>query len=367
MRKSRIILLFSFITVMVVLLSVSVMADEYTPPFGDVSNAFMDYIDERAGEENFAYKQLYDYYLGFGDSRFFTINTLVSGITHIGNNLEYYATIPFSMNVDSGATKISTKIYCDAFSYAIFTQDTVTPQLGGVLQSGYVQLDFYMSDDNTVFGTYLYVAMDGTVLYRANWDGYYEPSTGNLYMDVYGISVSSNFYSSFEIYEYQIAFVPKNNDDCVLLSLVTGFFSDSAPYYYSDKVYSPSTFYDGYSRSYNIGYADGERYGYQYGYDDGYADGVIDGYEQGMQEQVSVEEAFDNGYNTAVLEINSGQFGRNFLGGALSAPFRVLQDIHIIEWTTEGGRTVSISFMTIFVAIFSLSLFIWFMKMFAGG
>lgn len=100
-------------------------------------------------------------------------------------------------------------------------------------------------------------------------------------------------------------------------------------------------FYEGYYCSYNDGYKDAERYAYSAGYNDGYRDG------EGMNA--------------------SANLGKNLLGDTFSAPLKALEEFNLVSWTTANGTVVEISIMSILSAFVGVSLFIWFLKLFAGG
>lgn len=102
-------------------------------------------------------------------------------------------------------------------------------------------------------------------------------------------------------------------------------------------------------------YEEGYDTGYQYGYRVGYAEGE------------NSTEAYERGYNRAVKDIDTGDFGRNFLGSLFKAPFDALRSFTLVEWTTDAGSRISISLATVFSALVGITLFIWFLKMFSGG
>ena len=66
-------------------------------------------------------------------------------------------------------------------------------------------------------------------------------------------------------------------------------------------------------------------------------------------------------------EIDSGEFGYNLIGGVLSAPFAFLSEFTLVEWTTNSGAFVSISLGEVVSAAIGVALFVWFLKLFAGG
>lgn len=102
---------------------------------------------------------------------------------------------------------------------------------------------------------------------------------------------------------------------------------------------------------------------YQQGYDDGYGFGYRVGYGEGQQSSNN----YKQGYDDAVADIDSGQFGKNLIGSIFRAPFDAMRNFTLIEWTTESGTAITISLGTIISAGIGVALFIWFLKMFAGG
>ena len=95
----------------------------------------------------------------------------------------------------------------------------------------------------------------------------------------------------------------------------------------------------------------------------------------GVQGDSNTVEVFDSAYQTGydigynvgfVRGRNEGQsedFGFNFLGDTLSAPIRALDNLVLFE-SNSGFR---ITVWGVFSTVVGISLFIWFMKMFAGG
>lgn len=101
----------------------------------------------------------------------------------------------------------------------------------------------------------------------------------------------------------------------------------------------------------------GREVGNEAGYDEGYNVGYTEG--AGATES----EAYDAGYNYAMQSISSGQFGQNLLGETLSAPIKALNQFTLV--TTPSGFNITLG-LVVGCAI-ALTLFIAFLKLFAGG
>lgn len=93
-------------------------------------------------------------------------------------------------------------------------------------------------------------------------------------------------------------------------------------------------------------------------------DGYIAGFNDGNSDYST---GFNDGYNDALGQISSGDYGRNLLGNAFAAPFEAVTGIELVSWHTQSGGVISITLGTVFSAIIGVSLFIFFLKMFAGG
>lgn len=128
----------------------------------------------------------------------------------------------------------------------------------------------------------------------------------------------------------------------------------------------------GYTNGYDVGYDEGEQYGYDWGYatgevrgyQTGWGDGYNDGYTKGVKDTEADEEGqYKKGYYAAVSEIDSGKFGENFLGNMFSAPIRALEEFTLAK-LPDGTNITILGVLSAFVA---LTLFIAFLKKFAGG
>ena len=102
---------------------------------------------------------------------------------------------------------------------------------------------------------------------------------------------------------------------------------------------------DGYSVGYIEGKFAGEKSGYDSGYVSGYNTGYTDGIEIGRQ------------------ATDSANFGQNLIGDTLNAPIRALNSFTL--FTAPNGTTVTLGMVV--GAMIALTLFIVFIRMFAGG
>lgn len=116
----------------------------------------------------------------------------------------------------------------------------------------------------------------------------------------------------------------------------------NAMYVNSDYV---DYFYYGSDDGWNFGFSSG----YDAGYEKGYSQSTIDSYNEGYAE----------GYAVGTSEM----FGLNMLGDTLSAPVDALNNFTI--YTTSNGFEVTL--WGVLSAVIGAGLFIWFIKMFAGG
>lgn len=133
--------------------------------------------------------------------------------------------------------------------------------------------------------------------------------------------------------------------------------------------------YDAYSNGYNAGFESGQEFGfddgYDYGYEQGYNFGETNGFaagqKAGYESAVSSGAAFQAGYDQAVSEIDSDEFGRNFLIGVFNAPMDALNEFTIASWQTSDGQTMRVTLGLVLGSCIGIMIFMWFLKMFAGG
>lgn len=182
-----------------------------------------------------------------------------------------------------------------------------------------------------------------------------------------------------DVVDFQIAFTVEDalilGSDIEGLAMLNSLLNYGTVNYTS--LYNPYQFYQGYKAglSGELGYQEGYDEGYLAGGNDGYLEGKYDGYTEGKQDGydsgyttgyndalISVgDEAYNAGYNAAVKEIDSGEFGRNLLGGTFSAPFDALNSLKLIQF-----GDVSITLGSIIAAAICIPLLLMFLKMFGG-
>lgn len=93
-----------------------------------------------------------------------------------------------------------------------------------------------------------------------------------------------------------------------------------------------------------------------------------DAYEQGLEDgdgdyYVGYDDGFQIGYNEAVRQIDSGEYGDMLLGNTFAAPIKALDQV-VIAKLPDGTE---ITILGVLSAAVSLSLFMIFLKKFAGG
>lgn len=342
-----------------------------TVPYGAALDWFNAMIDSRSN--NYAYNLLVGLYNGYGDSRFFEVPYLVSGITDIRNTPTYNAYLPIQLSLipdgDYASSQIHGVVSVDAFSCAVYT-DYGMPLYYGVYEKGKIDVGiYYETPTNARAVLSFYPENSNTYTVSYTYNGTYNLNGLSLTLD--SILTPQGSFTTANLTKTDIAFTVTEGTTPVLLSVLCELLYVRDICTFDDVVYSPRDFYYGVESSYQLGYDDGNRYGYQLGYDDGYAKGETDGYNRGYDvgfgDGQQSEGLYQDGYNDALNEVDSGDFGRNFLSGVFTAPLNALNNFKIIQWETQNGDIYSVSLMTILSAIIGLSLFIWFLKMFAGG
>lgn len=102
--------------------------------------------------------------------------------------------------------------------------------------------------------------------------------------------------------------------------------------------------------------------GYSVGEDVGYAAGEEYGYSQGLMNS-DYGDAYNKGYADAEADIDSGEWGANLLGDTLSAPIEALNSFVLVS--TPSGYDITLGLVV--GCVIALTLFIAFLKLFAGG
>lgn len=104
----------------------------------------------------------------------------------------------------------------------------------------------------------------------------------------------------------------------------------------------------------------------QEGYDQGYAEGYQSGYSSGTSSSAITQarqEGYNEGYAAGRNSTDSENLGQNLLGDTLSAPMDALNDFTLYE--SSSGFEVTLGL--VLGGVISLTLFIAFLKIFAGG
>lgn len=327
----------------------------YTPPYGSAVDEFTASLDPRAN--NRSYTSLIDYYRGYGDSRFFDIKTLVVGLMDVMNNADYTVTLPnFVTNSSSDSTvNFSVDLYCDYANFSLYTTDlTPNPVLSDYYNSGRFNFLFYFSGDSVMLDLYYYTH-NPLPEFGFRFNG---TSSDQIILSLTSFFYTTQSYTPADIYRFELAVAVSNDDNGLAIPFLSELFYSVAPYYYSQKVYSPYDFYQGFKKSYNLGYADAERYAYQYGFTDGYDEGYNMGYEEGIR----IGGSYELGYNDAVKDIDSGEFGQNLLGEAFSAPINALSRFTLVR--LPNGLAITAA--NLISAVIALTLVMAFFRIYGG-
>ena len=346
-----------------------------TVPYGSALDWFGKTLDVRSN--NYSYGLLLSLYNGYGDSRFFDVPFLVSGITDLRKTPDYIADVSLWLSVipdgDYASSQIHGVIDVDSFACAFYT-DYGLPAHYNYYQSGKIQLSVYFESTGNcraIVSFYPDIANSAVIILEYN--GTFD-SLG-LHVKLDSITSYYGTQTTDELTKIDFSFTVSKGTTPNLLPSICELLYVRDICTFDDVVYSPRGFYEVLQYSYRVGYDDGNRFGYQLGFDDGYIKGEIDGYDNGYavgyndgySENIFYADAYNDGYYDAVSEVKSGDFGRNFLSGVFTAPLKALENFTLVSWRTQSGTTISISLITILSAIVGLSLFIWFLKMFAGG
>lgn len=218
-------------------------------------------------------------------------------------------------------------------------------------------------DYNFKFYAYDFTYVEGN-------DVNFEPDSYRYEVYESGVLQQSGYLGKIEVaYTVLDSFIGPFTIDSVSLLHSVLFVSNLYSYYH------PLAFANGYfgGQLENGTYADGYNAGYSMGYDVGINEGYIighnDGYDAGYAagEQASYDTGFTDGYNVGVNTTDSANLGKNLIGDTFSAPLEGLRQFVLIDWTTDDGRNISISLLSLLSAALGVMLVIWFIKLFAGG
>lgn len=83
--------------------------------------------------------------------------------------------------------------------------------------------------------------------------------------------------------------------------------------------------------------------------------------------EASYEQGYEQGKIDGINTIKDGEFGEQFIGSVFRAPFDALRNFTLVEWQYNNGTTFTITLATVVSAGIGIALFIWFLKLFAGG
>ena len=322
-----------------------------TVPLGTAQQLFGTMIGTASTD---AYENLFSRYLSYGDNRFFTMDYLVSG-----SSMSFGSAIPFDINVGADTTSIFAQIPVDMVSY-VFYADSMSPAYINTFDGGSINLTIYANNVDGYRVVISYVANGDAV---AKFAYVYRGLTQD-YLSLESVAVEGNTITpTYSRAEIAFTIARASSDWSPMLTTVCSLlFEDSTPQQLDNVLFSPKQFYYGLNEAYNLGHEFGWRYGYDNGYDMGYDNGYDVGYQEGVD-----TDSYQAGYDKAVSEIDSGDFGKNFIGSVISAPFDALENFTLVSWDLSNGGTVSITLATIVSAGIGICLLIWFLKMFAGG
>ena len=337
-----------------------------TVPLSLALELFDDMLDDRSNND--AYSYLNNYYDGLGYESFFNKATLVSGVTDIRNNADYSVTVPLGVstsNNNQNSVSVSSQIPLEVFSFAIFTTLGSNPAYIDINGLGYINVSFYYENNNSMVELWFYAQNEQLPLLTFRYNGV--STVNGIEYKLSNVSANGASYTPSQLAKVETSYTLQNGATPYLLPFVTALLYNRDIADYNDVVYSPRDFYYGINSAYNLGYADGQRYGlqdaYDRGYEDGYEFGYNTGYNDGLDQTVTESAAYQAGYDKAVSEIDSGEFGANFLGALFSTPIKALREFVIVD-LPDGN---SITLMGVFSAALALILLIAFMRKFAGN
>lgn len=117
---------------------------------------------------------------------------------------------------------------------------------------------------------------------------------------------------------------------------------------------------EGYDQGFNAGLEENGSLAYANGYTAGYIDGESAG------TQLGYNEGYDTGYNVGLNASGSANLGQNLLGDTLNAPMNALNQF--VLYDPDGtGSMPPLTLGLVVGGVITLTLFIAFLKIFAGG
>lgn len=236
-------------------------------------------------------------------------------------------------------TSKSDGITVSAFAKSSINQNTLLQIVGDGFTIQFVGIDFdadlpimevdFLYDDELIFSM-LYHAINGVWTFRT-------------------MTIGESTYTLGSLSEFSICVASVNNQNVNFANSLALLFFGEAKVVYPKSEYSMAL--QVYERMYEEGLDIADDY-----YEAGLGDGSND-YEQGRLD------GFKQGYDEAVAEIDSGEYGENLLGNMFSAPVKALDEV-VIAALPDGTK---ITIMGALSAGVALSLFLAFLKKFAGG
>lgn len=121
-----------------------------------------------------------------------------------------------------------------------------------------------------------------------------------------------------------------------------------------------------YDRGYNAGFTEGESSGFTFGRYEGYNAGYADGSSSTVVESARTE-GYNAGYAAGRESTDSANLGQNLIGDTLSAPMDGLNDFVLYDSDGPDGEAKPITLGLIVGGAIALTLFMAFLKLFAGG
>lgn len=241
----------------------------------------------------------------------------------------------------------------------------------------------------------LYIKSDGTVSVEKDYLNYTDYNTNSAtriktmtyngatvsYFELYVYCNYSSIYVNYYPYDASISgssnYILTDINSFVVAPLEHTYNSSTQySYRFSIILYTRSAYDAGYEEGYaagqeagyDAGYTAGGQDGYvageEYGYSNGYTTGVGVGYDQGYN--AGSQAGYDQGFAAGAESTDSGNLGHNLLGDTLNAPMNALNNFTIYD-PDPSDNSPGITLGLVVGGVICLSLFIAFLKIFAGG